>query len=66
MGLIWKNTMATYSLSQRSQQRLQDIHPDLANIVRAAITITDVDFCVLEGLRSIERQSILFASRMQA
>lgn len=46
----------TFVLGERSQQRLQGVHPDLVKVVRRAIQITKVDFTVLEGLRTIERQ----------
>ena len=52
----------TYYLGRRSLRRLQDVHPDLVQVVEAAIDITPVDFTVLEGLRSIERQSQLLQS----
>ena len=48
-----------YSLSQRSLDRLSGVHPDLAAIVSRAINITSVDFTVLEGLRSKNRQKKL-------
>lgn len=51
----------TYRLSTRSQQRLDGVHQDLQKVVSLAITITDVDFCVTEGLRTIERQRELVA-----
>lgn len=45
-----------YRLSYRSNGRLRQVHPDLAAVVRRAIELTDVDFTVLEGLRTRERQ----------
>ncbi len=50
-----------FSLSQRSLDRLQGVHPDLVRVVNHAITITDVDFGVLEGLRTLDRQKLLMA-----
>jgi peptidoglycan L-alanyl-D-glutamate endopeptidase CwlK len=44
------------SLGPRSIMRLKGVHPDLVKVVQHAIEITTVDFTVLEGLRSIERQ----------
>ena len=49
----------TYSLSTKSKSRLIGVHPRLTDIVRLAITITPIDFAVLEGVRSIERQKEL-------
>ena len=51
----------TYRLSDRSQKRLDGVHQDLQKVVSLAITMTDVDFCVTEGLRTIERQRELVA-----
>jgi peptidoglycan L-alanyl-D-glutamate endopeptidase CwlK len=36
--------------------RLKGVHPDLVKVVQHAIEISEVDFTVLEGLRTIERQ----------
>lgn len=51
-----------FTLSARSKQRLSQIHPDLRKVVERAIEITEVDFTVLEGRRSIQRQKELLAS----
>lgn len=48
-----------YSLGPRSKQRLTGVHPDLVKMVERAIKITDVDFTVLEGFRTPERQKAL-------
>ena len=45
-----------FTLSPRSYKRLEGVHPDLVRVVERAIAITDVDFVVLEGLRTKERQ----------
>ncbi len=45
-----------YSLGTRSKKRLKGVHPDLVKVVERAIKITNCDFTVLEGLRSLERQ----------
>jgi peptidoglycan L-alanyl-D-glutamate endopeptidase CwlK len=50
-----------YSLSAKSLDRLKGLHPDLVKIVERAIEITDIDFSVGEGLRSITRQKELYA-----
>ena len=44
------------TLSQTSLKRLQGVHPDLVKVVKRAAEISDIDFMVTEGLRSIERQ----------
>lgn len=50
-----------FTLSQRSRDRLKGVHPDLVRVVERAMAITSVDFTVLEGLRSLERQRQLLA-----
>ena len=45
-----------FSLGPRSKMRLNGVHPDLVKVVERAIQISTVDFTVLEGLRSPERQ----------
>ncbi|QQK88066.1 peptidoglycan hydrolase [Providencia phage PSTRCR_127] len=45
-----------YKLSQRSLKNLEGVHPDLVKVVKRAIEISDVDFGITEGLRSVERQ----------
>lgn len=49
----------TYRLGNRSKERLEGVHPDLVKVVERAIEITEVDFTVLEGLRSLTRQKAL-------
>lgn len=52
----------SYRLGKRSQERLVGVHPDLVRVVEHAITLTEVDFAVLEGLRTPERQKALLAA----
>ena len=54
--------MMGYQLSKRSKDRLSGVHPDLVRVVERAIQISDIDFTVLEGVRSIARQTQLVAS----
>ncbi len=51
-----------FKLGRRSVERLQGVHPDLVKVVERAIEMSPVDFTVLEGLRSPERQQTLVAS----
>lgn len=51
-----------FKLSRRSRRRLKGVHPDLVRVVESAIKITEVDFAVLEGMRSRERQRKLVDS----
>lgn len=48
-----------YQLGPRSKNRLKGVHDDLVKVVERAIEISTVDFTVLEGLRSPERQKAL-------
>ena len=48
-----------FALSTRSEYALQGVNPDLVRVVRRAITLTNVDFVVTEGLRTPERQAEL-------
>jgi peptidoglycan L-alanyl-D-glutamate endopeptidase CwlK len=48
-----------YTLSTRSLDRLNDVHPDLVRVVKLAIQLSKIDFVVLEGLRTKERQALL-------
>lgn len=45
-----------YKLGTRSRERLQGVHPDLVKVVERAIELTEYDFSVIEGLRSVETQ----------
>ncbi|MEM9048968.1 MAG: M15 family metallopeptidase [Pseudomonadota bacterium] len=51
----------TFKLSKRSLERLSAVHPDLVAIVHEAIDITQYDFGVIEGVRSLARQKDLVA-----
>jgi peptidoglycan L-alanyl-D-glutamate endopeptidase CwlK len=49
----------TIVLGQRSLSRLEGLHPDLVRVVKKAAAISPLDFTVLEGLRTLERQKQL-------
>lgn len=51
-----------FKLGPRSRMRLEGVHPDLVRVVDRAIEISTVDFTVLEGLRTPERQKTLLES----
>lgn len=51
----------TFSLSARSRARLDGVHPDLKRVVERALLKSDIDFTVLEGVRTPERQRRLYA-----
>ena len=46
-------------LGQRSLARLEGVHPDLVRVIKKAAAMSDMDFMVLEGLRTVERQTQL-------
>lgn len=52
----------TFRFSQRSIKNLEGVHPDLVAVAHRAITISPIDFSVIEGLRSVSRQKKLFES----
>jgi len=51
-----------FKFSQRSMNNLEGVHEDLVRVVKRALEITEVDFMVLEGLRSVTRQAELVKS----
>lgn len=50
----------TFKLSRRSLAALEDVNPNLVAIVHRAIELTLVDFAVVEGRRTPERQLELY------
>ena len=50
-----------FKLGPRSLLNLRGVHPDLVRVVKRAIGISDIDFTVIEGLRTPARQKELFA-----
>ncbi len=53
----------SFRLSQKSLDRLSGVHPDLVAVVKRALEISEVDFAVLEGVRSKTRQAQLFKEK---
>lgn len=51
-----------FSLGTKSIAKLNGVHPDLVKVVKHAIEITDIDFTVLEGRRTMKRQKELVAA----
>lgn len=51
-----------FKLGSKSLARLEGVHPDLVRVIHRAIEITPVDFSVVEGLRTKERQAELVAA----
>jgi peptidoglycan L-alanyl-D-glutamate endopeptidase CwlK len=48
-----------FNLGQRSRDRLKGVDDRLVKVVERAIELTEIDFTVLEGLRTPERQKQL-------
>lgn len=48
-------------LNPRSEKNLGGVHPKLVAVVRRAAEISDLDFIVTEGVRTLERQKELYA-----
>jgi hypothetical protein len=57
--LVLRNPAPGYRFSERSLRNLEGVHPDLVRVMHRAIAITEVDFTVIEGLRTRERQKKL-------
>ena len=49
----------SFRLGKRSLRNMRGIHPDLSRVVKRAIAISDQDFTVIEGLRTLARQKEL-------
>lgn len=45
-----------FKLGSKSLSKLEGVHPDLVKVVKRAIEITEQDFSVGEGVRSVARQ----------
>lgn len=52
-----------FRFSQRSENNLRGVNPDLVKVVRRALALSAVDFGVTEGLRTAERQRELVAQK---
>lgn len=52
----------SYRLGTTSEQNLLGVHPLVVAVVRRAILITEVDFSVHDGLRTLDEQKALVAS----
>lgn len=50
-----------FKLGKTSLARLKGVDETLVNVVKRAIEISEVDFTVLEGVRTLERQRELYA-----
>lgn len=51
-----------FKLSQRSLDKMKGVKPELVTVVKKAITLTKIDFGVIEGVRTEEKQKELVES----
>lgn len=51
-----------YVLGTNSRAKLKGVHPDLVRVVERAIQLSQIDFRVTEGVRSLARQKQLLAA----
>lgn len=49
-----------FKLSNNSKEKLKGVNPFLVSVVEKAIELSEVDFGITEGVRSLERQQQLF------
>lgn len=53
-----------FKFGKRSEANLRGVHPDLVRVMRRAIATSPIDFVVIDGVRTIERQRQLVAARV--
>jgi len=53
--------MGKFHFSKRSLKNLEGVHPDLIKVMTQSLEISPIDFAILEGLRSPERQQEVIA-----
>ncbi|AHG18307.1 peptidase M15 [Chania multitudinisentens RB-25] len=54
--------MSNFKFSKRSEDNLKGVNPNLVKVVRCALELSAVDFIVIEGRRTEERQKQLVAA----
>lgn len=60
-GVIPGVSKSGFVLSDKSLSKFQGVNGNLVNVVKRAIQLSEVDFVVTEGLRTVERQRQLVA-----
>lgn len=48
--------MTAFTFSSRSLRNLEGLHPDLVRVARRALELTEVNFIITEGRRTLDRQ----------
>ena len=51
-----------FKLSKKSLAKLDEVNPDLQKLVKNAIGLSTIDFGISEGMRTKERQQLLYDS----
>lgn len=46
----------TFRFSKRSKSHLTEVHPDLQRLAQRALSISSIDFMVIDGIRTLEEQ----------
>lgn len=52
---------SSFRFGARSERNLEGVNQKLVDVVRKALEISTVDFAVIEGLRTVERQKELYS-----
>ena len=55
-------TAKVFKFGARSEGNLAQVHPDLVRVMRRALELSPLDFVVIEGVRTLERQRKLVAA----
>ena len=51
----------TFLFSKRSLKNLEGVHHDLVQVAHMALSMSPIDFVIIDGVRTIEEQRILVA-----
>lgn len=51
----------SFKFGKRSKRELEGVHPDLLRVVNTALELSDIDFMVTDGLRTVSEQAQLVA-----
>lgn len=51
-----------FAFGARSLLRLEGVHPDLVRVMKLAISVSTIDFAVIEGRRTLAKQKEYFAA----
>jgi len=54
----------SFDLGRHSRRELKGVHPDLVQVVERAIAITEQDFTVHDGIRSLAEQRVYYDTKV--